>query len=179
MEQQYVYKQLNKSDLTNDLFSYFDRYQEITHCWRLENGEWLLKKAAFIEQWDSKDYESLINYLINTLETGGVVMGVFEKGILRGFSSVESEWLGTQNQYLQLSSLHVSYGYRGKGLGKELFKYSLEEAKKLGAEKLYISANSAEETMAFYNKMGCKETDEYIEKIAAEEPFDCQLECTV
>ncbi len=41
-----------------------------------------------------------------------------------------------------------------------MFNYSVEEAKKLGAEKIYICAGSAEETIAFYFSRGCTEAIE-------------------
>lgn len=176
MEKKFIYREIKKSELEIKLFSQFNRYQEITRCWRFENGKWLLKNTSFNEQWDIENYKTLLAYLKNTLETGGKVIGVFEDDVLRGFSSVESESLGSQNQYLQLSSLHVSCDYRGKGIGRKLFKIASEEASKMGAEKLYISANSAEETVAFYHKMGCKEAEEYSDNIVEEEPFDVQLE---
>ncbi|SFC23366.1 Ribosomal protein S18 acetylase RimI [Alkalibacterium subtropicum] len=179
MEQDYEYKKLNTSDLSLDLFSHFDRFQEVTRCWRFEKDKWLLKDIAFKEQWDKKDYESLTEDLKGTLAASGVVIGVFKEGKLVGFSSVENERLGSKHQYLQLSSLHISYGYRHKGLGKKLFDLSSREAKKMGAEKLYISAHSSEETIAFYKNVGCKEAEEYSEKLVADEPFDCQLEYKV
>ena len=90
--------------------------------------------------------------------------------------SIESEFFGAHKEYVQLSSIHVSYKSRGRGIGKELFIIAIQEAKLLGAKKLYISAHSSEESQAFYKVMGCVEAEEYNEKIVSKEPYDCQLE---
>jgi len=93
-----------------------------------------------------------------------------------GFASVESEFFGSQKEYLQLSSLHISYENRGMGIGKKLFSLACKKAKEMGAQKLYISAHSSEETQAFYKAVNCVKGVEYNPKLVAEEPCDCQLE---
>ena len=84
-----------------------------------------------------------------------------------------------RDRYLQLSSLHTSYEYRGNGVGKQLFSMACNEAKDLGAKKLYISSHSSEESQKFYKAVGCVEAIEYDKKLVEEEPCDCQLEYTL
>ena len=114
--------------------------------------------------------------LKNTLNTGGAVIGAFIEGKLAGFTSVENKFFGSKSQYIQLSSIHVSYERRGKGIGKKLFQMIAQEARDLEAKKLYISAHSSEESQAFYKVIGCIEAKEYNEKLVQAEPCDCQLE---
>jgi predicted N-acetyltransferase YhbS len=78
-----------------------------------------------------------------------------------------------------LDMLHVSSDFRGQGIGKKLFEIGIEEARKAGAEALYISACSSEETIAFYKKMGCTLTVNPIKEIVEKEPFDLQMICPV
>ena len=170
------YHQLNETDLTETLFANFNRYQEVTKCWRKENGQWILKDLAFTEQWGPAEYRFLIKCLINTIKTGGCVLGAYDHNVLIGFASVENEFFGPKNEYLQLSSLHISQEYRGRGLGKNLFYQAARKAKELGALKLYISAHSSQETQAFYRALGCVEAEVYNEELVASEPCDCQLE---
>lgn len=47
---------LELREITPALFDSFERYQEVKRCWRKEEGRWLLKDIAFIEQWDAQDY---------------------------------------------------------------------------------------------------------------------------
>lgn len=171
-----IYRELKIEELNTNLFSKFNRYQDVKKCWRKIDGEWILKDIAFVESWDEKEYEFLVECLINTINTGGSVYAAFKDNHLVGFASLENEKLGTENQYLQLSSIHNSYEVRGFGIGRKLFNIMIEEAKKRGAKKLYISAHSSEETRAFYGKLGCVEAEEYNEKLVELEPCDCQLE---
>ena len=85
--------------------------------------------------------------------------------------------LGTEDRYLDLSSIHVSEDMRGSGIGKELFRAAKKWAREKGADRLYISAHSAVESQAFYKAMGCMEAAVYDSEHTAREPYDCQLEC--
>ena len=105
--------------------------------------------------------------------------GAFVDGTLKGFTSVEPGFLGSGGQYLDLSSIHVSEDARGAGIGKALFLMAKEWAREKGAKKLYISAHSAVESQAFYQRMGCVEALEYNQRHVDAEPFDCQLECVL
>lgn len=165
------YTKLKEFDI--ELFSSFDRYQEVKQCWRKENNKWILKDISFVEQWNIKDYETLIKDLIDTVNTGGMVFGSLYGNTLIGFSSIENELFGSNGQYIQLSSLHVSCEKRGLGIGKKLFYISCNKAKELGAKKLYMSAHSSKETQAFYNRLGCVEAVEYNERLVLKEPYDC------
>ena len=171
-----TYKNIERPEVTAALFDGFDRYQEVKKCWRKIGGAWILKDIAFIEQWNEQEYAYLAQCLRRTLETGGAVVGAFTDGGLVGFASVEGRVFGGEQMYVQLSSLHVSYGRRGEGIGKALFARACSHARKLGAKKLYISSHSAEETQAFYKSVGCVEAAEYDAALTAAEPCDCQLE---
>ncbi|QNO14181.1 GNAT family N-acetyltransferase [Alkalicella caledoniensis] len=175
MNQIYL-KELNKSQINIDIFVKFNRYQEVKKCWRKQNGDWVLKDIPFTENWSMDDYNTLIEHLYRTIDAGGKVTGAFYNDELVGFASVENELFGSNKDYLQLSSLHTSYDYRGMGIGKKLFRLTCEQAKAMGAKKLYISTHSSEESQAFYKAVGCREAVEYNERLVAEEPCDCQLE---
>ena len=170
------YRELEKDEIDIALFACFNRYQDVRRCWRKENGEWILKEIAFTEQWGLDEYEYLIKCLQNTIKTGGAVFGAFHNNVLVGFASIENQFFGSHKQYLQLSSIHISYENRNMGIGKKLFSLACKKAKELGAQKLYISAHSSQETQIFYKVMGCVEAMEYNTKLVAEEPCDCQLE---
>ena len=171
-----IYRKINDNELNTEIFSNFNRYQQVNKCWRKINGQWILENIAFTEQWGKQEYEFLVECLKNTLNTGGAVIGAFIEEELVGFASVENKFFGSKNQYLQLSSIHVSYEIRGKGIGKKLFQMIAQEARNLQAKKLYISAHSSEESQAFYKAIGCIEAKEYNEKLVQAEPCDCQLE---
>ncbi len=170
---------LGAEEITERLFRGFRRRQVVTNCWRKENGQWRVKSAPFIDDWDAGDYEELIRCLQNTIATGGAVFGAFLENALKGFASVEGVPIGSRRQYMDLSSLHVSADMRGRGLGRALFALARDFARERGAEKLYISAHSAVESQAFYAAMGCVEAEEYQWAHVEREPYDCQLECVL
>lgn len=171
-----IYQHLTQQQIGPELFSGFDRWQNVTRCWRKENGSWVLRDIAFIDDWNEEEYIFLYDCLKNTLNTGGDVIAALEGNRLLGFASVENQPFGPQNEYLQLSSLHVSNGMRGRGIGSHLFAMSCLAAAQRGAKKLYLSGHSAEETQAFYRAMGCVKAAWYHPELVAAEPCDCQLE---
>ncbi len=173
------YRSLEENELNRDLFQYFIRRQTVTKCWRREQGQWVVKDAPFIDDWSEQDYEMLLGCLKNTIRTGGFVYAFFLHGRLKGFVSVEPGLFGGTNRYLDLSSIHVSQDMRGQGVGAELFEAAKDWARQQGAGKLYISAHSAVESQAFYKKMGCVEAQLYHKDHVENEPFDCQLECSL
>ena len=171
-----IYQPLSEEMVSPGLFSRFKRYQEVHLCYRKEGAHWVLKEIPFIEDWDHRDFEELSGALKRTLRDSGVVYGAFDGNSLIGFFSIRVGLFGAKNEYIQLSELHVSYEYRRKGIGKELFHLAEREAFKHGARKLYISAHSSFETQSFYRSLGCVEAFEYNSKLVAMEPYDCQLE---
>lgn len=170
------YREIKEKELNKELFFEFNRYQEVKECLRKVDGTWAAVKNPFTEQWRDEDYEVLIRCLKITINTGGVVFGAFLHGVLKGFASVEGVPLGKERNYLDLSSLHVSYDLRGKKTGRRLFQMASEWARLKGAQKLYISSHSSVETQAFYRAMGCVEAKEYDKEHVSREPYDCQLE---
>ena len=115
---------IEADNIKAELFSKFKRYQKITKCWRKIEGQWVIKDIAFTEEWGIEEYKILSSCLKNTVETGGMVMGAFSDGILKGFVSVEASLFGKNKEYLDLSSIHVSQEIRGNGVGKELFTFA-------------------------------------------------------
>lgn len=171
------YRRIHTDELCLELFSAFIRRQNVTECRRKENGEWVIKDDPFVDDWSERDYLTLVSCLRNTDMTGGFVYAAFDDDKLKGFVSVESEFFGEEQQYLDLTSIHVSEDMRGQGIGRRLFLAAKEWASEQGAQKLYISAHSAVETQAFYQAMGCVDAQQYCQKHVEAEPFDCQLEC--
>lgn len=170
------YRTLFIDELTPSLFADFDRYQEVRRCWRKENGGWILRDIAFVEQWDAGDYARLTTALADTIRRGGIVLGAFREGRLVGFASLENGLFGGEQGYIQLAELYISRESRGHGIGRLLFRLAAAHARRLGAKKLYLSAHSSEESQAFYRAVGCVEAVEYNAALVEKEPCDCQLE---
>ena len=170
------YRTLKEPQIRRELFSHFIRRQEVTGCWRKKDGVWQIQDDPFIDDWSEEDYAFLVRCLRNTVRTGGFVCGAFLDGELKGFVSVEAAPFGSENQYLDLTSIHVSADCRGHGAGRELFARAADWARGRGAKKLYISSHSAVESQAFYRVMGCVDAAEVNAAHVEKEPFDRQLE---
>lgn len=170
------YRMLTPAELTPELFAHFKRHQTVTRCWRKIEGRWVLKDIAFTEDWNAQDLRRVCGQLDQAAAGGGAVWGGFLDGALKGFASVEGTRIGSRKQYAVLAEMHVSEDCRRQGMGRELFLRAAGEARRLGAEKLYISAMSAEESQAFYRSMGCVEAEEYDPYHVEKEPCDCQME---
>ena len=102
------YRMLNAEEVNREIFKDFIRYQNVTKCWRKENGKWIIKDAPFIDDWTEKDYQNLIFCLKNTIASNGFVYAAFYDGKLKGFVSVELEIFGGKQGYCDLSSIHIS-----------------------------------------------------------------------
>ena len=67
------YRMLNAEEVNREIFTDFIRYQNVTKCWRKENGKWIIKDAPFIDDWTERDYQKLIFCLKNTIASNGFV----------------------------------------------------------------------------------------------------------
>jgi len=93
-----------------------------------------------------------------------------------GIAVLDNQFLGPEKDMLQLQFLHVSRPFRQTGLGKTLFVQAAEMAHSLGAEKLYISATPSENTVHFYQGLGCVVTTQVDPELFALEPEDIHFE---
>lgn len=171
-----VFRKLSESEIVRELFAPFIRRQVVHNCLRLIDGQWQVVEAPFIDDWTEEQFAFGIKCLQNTVRTGGLVLGAFLGGKLKGFASVEPDPFGLDGEYLDLSSIHVSADVRGRGMGTLLFQRAADWARRHGARKLYISSHPAVESQAFYAKMACVDASFVHEGHVAREPLDRQLE---
>ena len=165
------------TELTDSCLDSFDRYQEVHNCWRMIKGGWALTELPFIEDWKTPvKRQAVVRELRNTVTNGGAVFAYMEGGQILAFASVGSKFFGRMAKYLQLEQLHVSRELRGKGFGTALIKLCFEFAKDMGADKVYISGHSSQETQNFYKKIGCNHVQEINSELFYREPCDVHLE---
>ena len=172
----YQYKRLDNNNFTGHSLDDFVRHQTVTECWRKIDNDWKLVPNAYEENWSQaqcrKMAEEVVHY-INLDQTG---FGAFDGGRIIGFAAVSHRIFGVTARYVQLVCLQISEDYRRQGIGRRLFSLACEEARQLGADKLYISAHSSKESQAAYRALGCSFAEEINEELAAAEPFDVQME---
>ncbi len=153
-----------------------DASQYIHRAYREVNGTRQLVEINYQDPDYPNGFENHLAALQETIQSGGIALGAFCMDRLVGFVSVNSNIFGQKHKYILLDQLFISKEYRGKGVGKKLFLLSAKEAKNLGAEKFYICAGSAEETIAFYIALGCEVAKEINQELYQQDTRDYQLE---
>lgn len=151
--------------------------QYIRNAWREVEGKRQLVAIDYMENDWPDGYDRYRNELENILKSGGTAFGAFDSsGILHGFVSLNKNTFGKTSRYMLLDSMFVSYTIRGNGVGKKLFALCCQEARDSFADKIYICAGSAEDTVAFYKSCGCVEAVEVNMALYEQDPRDLQLE---
>ena len=157
-----------------------DRREVIENIYYLREGKLVLEPEHYnMQGWPPAEPEHYTPILLDCYERGGMFWGAFENDMLVGVSILESKFIGTQHDTLQLKFLHVSRDYRKQGLGRTLFNIATEKAKMLGAKKLYISATPSENTVNYYLRLGCVLATETDPELFALEPEDIHLEYVI
>ena len=171
-----LYRELKPEDLKPELFQDFNRRQVVRDCWRREGDHWVIRPDPFIDDWTAAERAELLTELRELLVLGGFVYGCFCCGSLKGFVSVAFGHFGPQQEYMDMTNLHVSAEFRRSGIGTKLFLAAADWASAQGAGKLYLSAHSAAESQAFYRTLGCTDAAYPQQHHQEKEPFDCQME---
>jgi len=164
---------LSKENFRLESLDSFHRKQDVKKVYRRVDGTYKLIELPYIEDWrfDEKravakeiSSDKYITYL--ALENEKVVGFI---GLLKKLNGL----------YMILEVISVDSEYRGQGIGRQLFHLGIQEAEKAGADALYISACSSEETIAFYQVMGCELAKRPIKEMAEAEPCDLQMVCNI
>ena len=159
-----TYQPLTIKNFNLNSLDEFIRRQDVRECWRRADGSLTLLPIAYIEDWNLQQRRETAKEILNELDAGGLAYGAFCENKVVGFAALSS------------ALFYVSEPFRQRGIGKELFQMACRGSRNAGARKLYISAHSAKETMAAYNRLGCVEALEVNRLLAEKEPCDVQLE---
>ena len=155
-----------------------DRSEIIEHVCYVEAGALALKPEHYdMRGWPPGEADLYQPILTDCYDRGGWFCGLFDDARLVGVAVLESRFIGADGDQLQLKFLHVSNGYRGRGLGARLFDLARDEARRRGARRMYISATPSENTINFYLRRGCVPSPQPDPELFALEPEDIHLEC--
>ena len=171
-----IYQLLTEENFHSHSLDGFIRRQEVAECWRKRGGQWKLLPIAYVEDWDLDARRRRAEDILRCVEGGAPAYGAWVQGQVSGLAQLALPRFGSRKQYIDLARFHVSLPYRGRGIGGALFRLACQGARELGAERLYISAHSAQETMAAYRALGCAEAAEVNQLLAEKEPCDVPLE---
>ena len=167
-----VYRRIEKGGPL-DFLDGFDRRQTVTRSYQKENGVYVLKDFSFAYDWPMKKKRHIPAMI---LKPNMLAYGAYINDCLVGFFALDRRKAGNGGEYLDLAYLQVDAAWRGKGIGRDLFRLAGEKARDLGAARLYISSNPAYESQMFYKAEGCEPARFIDPESARLEPFDIPLE---
>ena len=172
----YQYRRLDNNNFTGHSLDDFIRRQTVTECWRKIDNDWKLVPNVYEENWSQAQCRKMAEEVVHHINLDQTGFGAFDGERIIGFATVSHRIFGAAARYVQLVCFQISEEYRRQGIGRKLFSMTCEEARRLGADKLYISAHSSKESQAAYRALGCSFAEEINEGLAAAEPFDVQME---
>jgi predicted N-acetyltransferase YhbS len=154
-----------------------DRREVIDNIYYLVGGKLELRAEHYdMHGWPPNSAEEFAPTLLDCYDRGGWCCGLFDEGKLIAVAILESKFIGQPADMLQLLFLHVDYGYRDRGLGRQLFEHVAVVARERGARRMYISATPSEHTIHFYLGLGCVLSPAPDPELLALEPEDIHLE---
>ena len=176
MGMKYQYRRLDNNNFTGHSLDDFIRHQTVTACWRKINNDWKLVPNVYEENWSLVQCREIAEDVVHHINLDQTGFGAFDGERIIGFATISHRIFGTAARHVELVCFQISEEYRRQGIGRKLFSLACEEARRLGADKLYISAHSSKESQAAYRALGCSFAEEINEELAAAEPFDVQME---
>ncbi len=155
-----------------------DRSEHVKREFEIQNGKLVSKPVdCHIPNWsDDPSHDFSVHTQIRqwapVLEKGGVLLGAFEGDNLAGLAILRYRL--TKNM-AQLAFLHVSNGYRRKGIGTRLTEEVIRLARTSGACTLYVSATPSESAVGFYLSHGFQPSKEIHPELFEMEPDDIHM----
>jgi len=177
MEKKFEVVEICNDKISYDMLDKFTRKQTVKQRFSIKNGEEQIEDISFTDDWSADKKRRIVDeFFVDATDNFGYNAGIYSGSDLIAFLSLDCNPIGDDNEYIQLTMLHVSNEFRNKGLGKILFQHAIEKAGVMGAKKLYLSAHSAYESQLFYRNLGCVHA-KWVYSIAKElEPYDIQME---
>ncbi|MFJ4195883.1 GNAT family N-acetyltransferase [Pseudomonas sp. NPDC089534] len=173
---------LNERALTEGdlpLLALIDRTELIEQCYRLENGGLVLYPVHYdMRGWPEGEAQRDAVTLTECFRRGGWFHGVFDGAALVAAAVVDNRVIRNGNLRMrQLKFLHISHGWRGRGLGSRLFALACGQGRETGAQALYVSATESRNTVEFYLRQGCRLLERPDPELFELEPLDIHLYC--
>lgn len=159
-------RELKQAQMHPGLLESFRHIQRITDKYVKKGNAYELVRTDEIRQWNAEKRIRLSQYLCRQADSGGAVVGAFaSEGRLVGFASLDGTLQGAADgpKYANLTMLFVDDEWKRQSIGRKLFERICLCARDRKADRLFISAISSYETIAFYFSMGCTDAKSIIE----------------
>jgi ribosomal protein S18 acetylase RimI-like enzyme len=153
-----------------------DRTEVIEAIYHHRDGELVLEEEHWdLRGWSPEHLDELQGRTRALLGRGGAAWGAFDGDGLVGVAALDVMFIGRDGDTLQMYLLHVSDGYRRRGVGSRLLELSKAMARGMGARWLYVSGLPSENTIGFYTRRGFRVTEEPDPDLLALEPEDIHM----
>ncbi|MGD9091605.1 MAG: GNAT family N-acetyltransferase [Anaerolineales bacterium] len=171
-----TYRWIDETD--SDQFKNLDRSEVVRTAYEMNEGELIPTKVEwdiptfFPEGEGEHSVAEQILFCRTHLNNGGKLLGAFDGETLVGVGLLTPE---VRYKMAQLAYLHVSTGYRRKGIAARLLAMLTEWASNGGARQIYVSATPTESAVGFYMSQGFSLIDEPLPELFELEPEDIHM----
>jgi GNAT superfamily N-acetyltransferase len=163
------------------LLGQIDRSETVSGVYSVQGGELRLEAAPHeIPAWSTElmadnpgfhlDFRA--QRLRGRLAEGWSGTGAFDQGVLVGYCLLR---LGFTETTAQVAELFVSRSHRRTGIGAQLMQRMGDEARRVGASHLYVSAVPTEGAVNFYRNQGFRLNPQPHPELLALEPDDIHM----
>ncbi len=171
-----AYRAMRPAEL--DRLGEIDRTERVTRAY-VQEGD-ALKEIEVdwdVEPWSptgthAHSVPDQIGFCRWQVSRGASVFGAFAGERLVGIGLVTPQ---IRPGIAQLAYLHVSHGYRGRGVGRRLVEELERIARESGDTQMVVSATPTVRTVRFYMSCGYAPMAEPLPELLAEEPEDVHL----
>ncbi len=153
-----------------------DRAETIDAIYTVTDGQLVLhEKQIDVHGWYPSEVPAHVEHLASFIQAGGAAFGAFDGERLVGIGGLNIGPIGGDTSVMQLEPLHVSSGYRGRGIGRRLVELVADRARSLGGRALYISSISTRNSVDAYLRLGATVLENPDPVLFAKEPEDIHL----
>lgn len=154
-----------------------DRAEVIERVFRMRDGELVLEDLnVHVAGWPPADLPANKQRIRDCLGRGGIAWGAFDGQRLVGIAVLDARRMRPTRDTLDLYFLHVSNGYRDRGVGRKLVDLAKSRALEMGARRLYVSATPSEHSIRFYRGVGFSVTADVDPELFEREPEDIHMD---
>lgn len=169
-----IIKELNKEDIAR--IREIDRTEKVKLLYKYKESTLTSEKVNLdVPRWSEQECAERISTLSRELSKGGTLIGAIDGNQLVGATILGHRLIGENLDEIQLVFLHVSNGYRRKGIATKMFNLICKLAKNRGAKRLYISSTPSESAVGFYLNHGCKLATRVNKELYQLEPEDIYM----
>ena len=161
-----------------DKITHIDRTEKIRRGFEMRDG----KLRSIDVKWDvpkwstegdgSHSYKEQVSFCKEHLQKGARMLGAFAGDQLIGIGIHTPEIRPGMDQ---LAYLHVSNGYRRRGIAQKIASAIEKIAAQRGARQLYVSATPSASAISFYLQFGFTPVDEPLPELFEVEPEDIHM----